>query len=101
MLEQLSAQAQVAEAMEPSINRGPERTSQRNPGFVGRTELLRTLRERLTADNATAVLPQTLYGLGGVGKTQLAIEHAHRHRAQYDLAWWIAAEDWRWSGSRW
>jgi tetratricopeptide (TPR) repeat protein len=30
--------------------------------------------------------------LGGVGKTQIALEFAHRHAADYYLVWWMAAE---------
>ena len=63
----------------------------RNPHFTGRAEMLGELRQRLHAGEATLVV-QALYGLGGVGKTQLAIEYAHRFAADYDLVWWIDAE---------
>ena len=33
-----------------------------------------------------------LTGLGGIGKTQLAVQHAHRHAADYGLVWWLAAD---------
>ena len=67
---------------------------QRNPAFTGRTQVLETLRDQL-GGGVSVVLPQSqaLYGLGGVGKTQIAIEYAHRFMADYDLVWWVSAED--------
>ncbi|GHH44221.1 FxSxx-COOH system tetratricopeptide repeat protein [Lentzea cavernae] len=64
----------------------------RNPDFVGRTELLDQLRTRLNVLGPTAVLPETLHGLGGVGKSQTVVEYIHRHAAEYDLVWWVPAE---------
>lgn len=66
----------------------------RNPHFVGREKELAELRAYLVADS-TALIGQpvqALYGLGGVGKTELAAEYAHRYRDDYDLVWWIRAE---------
>jgi tetratricopeptide (TPR) repeat protein len=65
----------------------------RNPNFTGRGELLVALRRRL-AENATGAVVQAeaVHGLGGVGKTQLAIEYAHRYASDYELVWWIPAE---------
>jgi TIR domain len=65
----------------------------RNPNFTGRGELLQALRRQL-AETATSAVVQAeaIYGLGGVGKTQLAIEYAHRFAADYHLVWWIPAE---------
>jgi len=64
---------------------------QRNKNFTGRSALLDQLRKRVTA-KATAVLPHALHGLGGVGKTQLAIEYAYRYAHEYQLVWWIPAD---------
>lgn len=66
----------------------------RNPHFTGRADLLLALREMLEAGSArTALLPHALHGLGGVGKTQLAVEYVYRYATSYDLVWWISAED--------
>src|SRR3712207_741580 len=67
------------------------RVPPRNPRFTGRDGMLTELRRRLHADEGTLVV-QALYGLGGVGKTQLALEYAHRFAADYDLVWWLDAE---------
>jgi hypothetical protein len=62
----------------------------RNLSFTGRNGLLAAVRERLLAGDKTVV--QAFQGMGGVGKTQLAIEYAHRFGGSYDLAWWVNAE---------
>ncbi|MBA2805947.1 tetratricopeptide repeat protein [Streptomyces sp. KM273126] len=68
---------------------------QRNITFTGRSAVLELLRDQLGGGSVSAVLPQSqaLFGLGGVGKTQLANEYVHRFMADYDLVWWISAED--------
>jgi hypothetical protein len=67
------------------------RVPPRNPHFTGRDGMLAELRRRLRVGEETLVV-QALYGLGGVGKTQLATEYAHRFAADYQLVWWIDAE---------
>ncbi|HEX6471377.1 MAG TPA: FxSxx-COOH system tetratricopeptide repeat protein [Streptosporangiaceae bacterium] len=73
---------------DPAIwNVGP-----RNATFTGRGAALEQLRDQLLRRGQSVVVPQALYGLGGVGKTQVALEYAHRFRTDYDVVWWISAE---------
>ncbi|MDX3612857.1 FxSxx-COOH system tetratricopeptide repeat protein [Streptomyces europaeiscabiei] len=65
---------------------------QRNVVFTGRRTTIERLRDSLLA-GTTAVLPQALFGLGGVGKTQVALEYSYRFESDYDLIWWIKAAD--------
>ncbi|MEV8018810.1 tetratricopeptide repeat protein, partial [Streptomyces sp. NPDC086554] len=62
----------------------PQRT------FVGREEVLSELNLALAEDSQT--ITQTLHGLGGVGKTTLALHYAHDHLAAYRLVWWIQSD---------
>jgi hypothetical protein len=59
--------------------------------FVGRDELLEELRKELSSGRRAA-LTQAITGLGGIGKTQLAVQYAHRFFADYDVVWWLNAE---------
>ncbi len=60
----------------------------RNPLFRGRETELEHLRQRLRAEKRI-----DLRGLGGVGKSQLAIEYLHLHRGDYpDGAFWLRGE---------
>jgi tetratricopeptide (TPR) repeat protein len=61
----------------------------RNPVFTGRAAMLEQIRNQLDEQPWRALV---LHGLGGVGKTRLAVEYAHRQATRYDLVHWIAAE---------
>nr|WP_323802292.1 FxSxx-COOH system tetratricopeptide repeat protein [Sphaerisporangium corydalis] len=71
----------------PAITNVPSR----NAVFTGRGELLEKLRDQLMSGETTAVLPQALHGLGGIGKSQVALEYAHRFMADYDVVWYVPA----------
>lgn len=68
------------------------RVPRRNPRFTGRNDVIGTLRQAL-AEAPPGASTVTLLGLSGVGKTQVATEYAYRFASEYDVVWWVPAED--------
>jgi tetratricopeptide (TPR) repeat protein len=59
----------------------------RNPFFTGREDQLQAIHTALTSRGRAG-----LSGLGGIGKTQTALEYAYRHQGEYDHVFWVRAE---------
>ncbi|MGO8948134.1 MAG: FxSxx-COOH system tetratricopeptide repeat protein [Ktedonobacterales bacterium] len=65
----------------------------RNAYFTGREEVLEALHQQLGRRQAVALTQSSaLSGLGGVGKTQIALEYAYRHALDYSAVFWMGAE---------
>jgi len=63
----------------------------RNEFFTGRDELLVQLTEQFDISGLLS-LTQSISGLGGIGKTQTALEYAYRYADKYDFIWWVNAD---------
>jgi tetratricopeptide (TPR) repeat protein len=65
----------------------------RNPYFTGRESVINRLHDSLTHTQAAALIqPQGVSGLGGIGKTQTAVEYAYRYRDEYTAVLWVRAD---------
>jgi len=64
----------------------------RNPYFSGREEELSDLRKSLAGSDPRRRV-QGIWGLAGVGKSQLALEYVYRFRDEYRIVWWLNAEE--------
>jgi len=75
----------------PGLNRLPRRRAQ---VFVGRDEALERLERALDAGPGVITQgPQAaVYGLGGIGKSELALQYAVRNADRYTLVWWVDAD---------
>lgn len=66
----------------------------RNPFFLGRDDDLERLHHHLHEGRVTALSqPQVISGLGGIGKTQLALEYAYHYHHDYQTVLWVHADN--------
>jgi tetratricopeptide (TPR) repeat protein len=66
---------------------------QRNLFFTGQDDLLDQLTRMLQNEQQIALTqPYAISGLGGIGKTQLVLEYAYRHRQDYHAVFWSQAD---------
>ena len=65
---------------------------QRNPFFMGRDKFLEIIKERLSVEAPKKYNHRiALHGMGGVGKTQCALEYVYANRTTYERIYWISA----------
>ncbi|ESA36542.1 tpr repeat-containing protein [Leptolyngbya sp. Heron Island J] len=87
------------EKISPKVLREPRNFNvpyPRNRYFTGREEILEQLHEQLIQQQAVAITQvEAISGLGGIGKTQTAVEYAFRHyhdKKTYEYVFWVNAE---------
>ena len=67
---------------------------ERYPYFTGREELFEEIRRKMHDDQLKGYKHRiALYGLGGVGKTQISLEYCFRYKDDYDYVFWLSAVD--------
>jgi len=62
-----------------------------NANFVGREYLLEQLQATINAGIGAKMIEVVLYGMGGIGKTQIALKYVDRHHQEYSSVFWINA----------
>ncbi|KAL1843253.1 hypothetical protein VTJ49DRAFT_2584 [Mycothermus thermophilus] len=75
-------------------------TMKRNPNFFGRQDVLASLdqcllppRDPVPSSRAGRTRVALLRGIGGLGKTETAVEYAYSRRAEFDAIFLVRAED--------
>lgn len=91
---------ELLSAMKVSDTDGPKRISYNNipfganTKFSGREDVLDAIGKPLDPETAATSLKSiALFGMGGVGKTQIAIQYAYRNLEKFDVVLWIAADN--------
>ena len=88
-----TAIGQVVYQQRRGVTGKPVRLADPPPLLAGREDLLAELHTRLTDGDNLTPRKVALYGLGGVGKTSVALAYAHRHLTEVGVAWQFTAED--------
>src|SRR5690242_5382841 len=65
-----------------------------SPRFWGRIDAAQAVRQPLDPrDGEDSLKTFALFGMGGVGETQIALHYANQSRKQYDAIFWVSAEN--------
>jgi len=65
-----------------------------NPKFSDRRDILDTIHSTLNWDASLSLTKSVaLFGMGGVGKTQIAVQYAYQHLEDFDAILWVAADN--------
>lgn len=67
----------------------------KNPAFAGRTEYLKTIHRKISPTAMRESGEQqslVLYGLAGIGKTQVALQYAHLYKGEHDACFWLTCD---------
>ena len=75
----------------PQVASRPVRLAPRPVPLAGREELLADLDALLSGGDGDGPRMVVLYGLGGAGKTSVAVEYAHRHLGEVGVVWQVPA----------
>ena len=83
----------VIQALEASYSIPMRLPFHKNDNFTGQEREIAEIHEALYSCNATTSHRRVviLHGLGGIGKTQLAIQYAYIHQKDYTSVWWVNA----------
>lgn len=89
VVQELSSNANPSVNQRPNEHRKPvwNIPLERNLFFTGREDILGEIREALLSSGRAA-----FSGLGGIGKTQTAVEYAFRYKDDYQHIFWVKAE---------
>jgi len=63
----------------------------KNPYFTGREQKLKEIQANFKNKDMVS-LTQSVTGLGGIGKTSVALQYAYTNFKKYETIWWVNAE---------